>query len=103
MSDYCYKLHYDEARKIAKKFERKLPPTRKQLKVKNTKNQREHIKDINRYRIYLNKARSIYMQPCQFYDGINHQFTHEISHLTTNSAFSRWAKANSIPLRVFTY
>lgn len=103
MDEYYFKLHYDEARKIAKKFDKKLPPTRRKLKVKNTDKQRDFIKDIHKYRIYLNKARTIYMQPCHFYDGIKHQFTHEIGHFTTNSAFYRWAKSNSIPLRSFTY
>lgn len=99
MSEYYFKLHFREAQKLAKKIGIKLPKTRKQLKIKDKK----FIKDIWKHRVYLNKARSIWIQPCHFYDGIKKQFSYEISHVTSNSAFSRFANKYRVPLRVFTY
>jgi len=99
MSEYYFKLHYREAQQIAKKIGVKLPKTRKQLKIKKGK----FIKDISKHRVYLNKSKSIWIQPCHFYDGIKQQFSYEIAHITSNSAFSRFVNKYSVPLRVFTY
>jgi len=99
LSEYYFKLHYREAQKLAKKIGIKLPKTRKQLKIKDKK----FIKNIEKHRVYLNKARSIWIQPCHFYDGIKHQFSYEIAHITSNSAFSRFVNKHRVPLRVFTY
>lgn len=46
-------------------------------------------------RVYLNKAKTIWVQVIHFYGGENfnepHYFVSEICHITTNSVFSRFA------------
>jgi hypothetical protein len=47
-----------------------------------------------KYRIYLNKSKTIYIQPVLFYGGEHfhepHYFIGEIGHSTSNSSFSRF-------------
>jgi len=52
-------------------------------------------------KVYLNKAKTIWVQNVHYYGGENFRepyfFPAEITHCTTNSAFSRWAKRCAMP------
>ena len=51
-------------------------------------------------RQYLNKAKTIWVQSIHFYGGEHfgkpNYYTAEITHTTTNSAFSRWLNQNNL-------
>ena len=99
MSEYYYKLTPEEAERLCEELNIKLPPTRKELGMEEN----EFIVDIHKQRVWLNKAKSIAIQPCHYYDGITGQFSHEIVSLTTQSHFSQFVNKHNVPVRVFTY
>ena len=99
MNRIYYKLTQEEAEDLCKKLNVKLPITRKELGMKD----REFIDNIHKYRIWLNKAESIAITPCHYYDGITHQFSHEVIGSTTNSHISQFIRKTNMPVRIFTY
>lgn len=63
--------------------------------------------DSSPVKFWLNKPKTVWIQSIGFYGGENfgqpYYFRAEISHCTTESAFSRFSHKHNIPQRIFSY
>jgi hypothetical protein len=94
MPHIFYKLTLSEAKDLCKKVGVTLP-------VKRWSTDRPGVYGIELRN--LNKAGTIWIQPCHMYHGENNQYSHELTYSTSKNIMSKFIDKYSLPERIFPY